>query len=79
MESETFTHFPLKWVPQKLVAGKSEKALLGKLIKAREKAAGRPLEKPSTQTSLHHQKGPPKIVKPQTSFLAYHSLSAKDI
>ena len=40
MESETITHFPLNWAPQKLVAKKSEKAFLEKLIKSREKAAG---------------------------------------
>ena len=40
MESETVTHFPLNWAPQKLVAKKSEKAFVGKLIKSREKAAG---------------------------------------
>ena len=40
MESETITHFPLNWAPQKLVAKISEKAFLEKLIKSREKAAG---------------------------------------
>lgn len=67
MKSETVTHFPLNWAPQKLVDKKSE-TFLGKLIKSREKATGQ-----SPRETIHPGLTTPEHVKLQTSFSEYHS------